>query len=725
MAKVTVKKGDTLSKIAKAYNTSVSAIASANKIKDVNKIGVGQSLNIPTTTAKTTSQSSNSSIKQSTTDKTKALQRELNARGANLKVDGLYGPATAAAEKQFGQKQSISSSGGIFRPTTKPSHSLSFLDTPIKSTKGGLFGSLSNGFKKAKVNIGASALNPFLASISGTSTADEGDLLENPILQNVEKTITENPILQQVRSTVGAQMDATGQVFDDGKTMLENINQPSETTNTVTSGTSVTETPTVEALETPVVTDTTKKDITPETAPVGTDEIMDTQMSTYNEPSITPTYYNSNIISTSLTGLTDDLNRIKGDSLTSEGTKKENIVKITGGRASDIANKFSNPQDFWNEYNTSPKAQQSLREAGIDPEDIASKIVPLPTVNTQAQTTQDYLNSMGGLMNGKDAYTQNMNKILNAEAKFYSAESQAAVDALTQERLQSQEIQNLMNKNLEKQESLLEERIEWESKKLRNEMKEQETYLEQERIMARERLTGILASVGALRTGSEGAMALENLEVKYKAAISANRAKYNTAIGDLNSTLYEKLADLQYKREENIMKITSDFTKSQREVDSAIRKMNFDYEKNALKIKLDRDEKMRKENGNYLSERQKAIDNWLLSLYSSTGLAQFNLQDEEYQKEWMSNAIAAKEDPNSWINKLTPGSISSSDVIKSTSDYKASKPQKGGVSVTPTQLTNGVRFLTEQGAPEDIIAKFKAGDENAILTTLRLMEENK
>ena len=48
MAKtVKVKSGDTLSKIAKAAGTTVSAIASANKIKDVNKINVGQTINIP------------------------------------------------------------------------------------------------------------------------------------------------------------------------------------------------------------------------------------------------------------------------------------------------------------------------------------------------------------------------------------------------------------------------------------------------------------------------------------------------------------------------------------------------------------------------------------------------------------------------------------------------------------------------------------------------------
>ena len=46
--KYTVKAGDTLYSIASKYNTTVSAIATANKITNVNSISVGQVLIIPT-----------------------------------------------------------------------------------------------------------------------------------------------------------------------------------------------------------------------------------------------------------------------------------------------------------------------------------------------------------------------------------------------------------------------------------------------------------------------------------------------------------------------------------------------------------------------------------------------------------------------------------------------------------------------------------------------------
>lgn len=47
MATYTVKKGDTLSGIATRYDTSVSALVSANGIKNPNVIHVGQVIQIP------------------------------------------------------------------------------------------------------------------------------------------------------------------------------------------------------------------------------------------------------------------------------------------------------------------------------------------------------------------------------------------------------------------------------------------------------------------------------------------------------------------------------------------------------------------------------------------------------------------------------------------------------------------------------------------------------
>ena len=50
MATYKVKAGDTLSKIAQKYGTTVTKLASINQIANVNKIQVGQVLTLPTDT---------------------------------------------------------------------------------------------------------------------------------------------------------------------------------------------------------------------------------------------------------------------------------------------------------------------------------------------------------------------------------------------------------------------------------------------------------------------------------------------------------------------------------------------------------------------------------------------------------------------------------------------------------------------------------------------------
>lgn len=85
----TIQKGDTLSAIAKRYGTTVQAIAKANGIADVNKIYVGDSLNIPgNTNARTTNtsaQNRNTQSNATNTTQSKTLP-EVNIRDTNNNI---------------------------------------------------------------------------------------------------------------------------------------------------------------------------------------------------------------------------------------------------------------------------------------------------------------------------------------------------------------------------------------------------------------------------------------------------------------------------------------------------------------------------------------------------------------------------------------------------------------------------------------------------------------
>lgn len=99
LEKYTVKKGDTLSEIAKAMGVSTSELASYNGIKDANKINVGQVIKNP----KKASNSNNNSNKNMNTIVRDGQIHANNFCGAKLEVDGIIGTETKKARTKVFQ----------------------------------------------------------------------------------------------------------------------------------------------------------------------------------------------------------------------------------------------------------------------------------------------------------------------------------------------------------------------------------------------------------------------------------------------------------------------------------------------------------------------------------------------------------------------------------------------------------------------------------------------
>ncbi|QBJ80787.1 N-acetylmuramoyl-L-alanine amidase [Bacillus subtilis] len=134
----TVKKGDTLSGIAKAEGVSVANLQKWNNIKDPNKITVGQKLKLQGTSSSTSkptsSKNSSCSLPSGVFKVTspmrkgaevKKIQQALAAlyfypdKGAkNNGIDGVYGPKTANAVKRFQSVNGLTADG-IYGPKTK------------------------------------------------------------------------------------------------------------------------------------------------------------------------------------------------------------------------------------------------------------------------------------------------------------------------------------------------------------------------------------------------------------------------------------------------------------------------------------------------------------------------------------------------------------------------------------------------------------------------------
>lgn len=132
----TVKKGDTLSGIAKAKGVSMANLQKWNNIKDPNKITVGQKLKLTGSSTSSTNSSGKTSyalpsgVFKVTSPMTKGedvrkIQKALAAlyfypdKGAKDNgIDGVYGPKTANAVERF-QKMNGLTPDGIYGPKTK------------------------------------------------------------------------------------------------------------------------------------------------------------------------------------------------------------------------------------------------------------------------------------------------------------------------------------------------------------------------------------------------------------------------------------------------------------------------------------------------------------------------------------------------------------------------------------------------------------------------------
>lgn len=119
--RVTVKSGDTVAKIAKQYNSSVSAIETANNLKNVNLIYVGESLSVPnstttastTTAATTTTQSQNTTPTQSTTTTNNSANTATNYSGTSSNTTATTGTTSSAASTTSTSSSSSSAKAWI------------------------------------------------------------------------------------------------------------------------------------------------------------------------------------------------------------------------------------------------------------------------------------------------------------------------------------------------------------------------------------------------------------------------------------------------------------------------------------------------------------------------------------------------------------------------------------------------------------------------------------
>ena len=556
---IKVKSGDTLSKIAKAQGTTVSALASANKIKDVNKINVGQTISIPGIT----STSKSSTPTKSTTTNKSTPQSSFNTQGFSKALSTMK-PTTSSKSssgfssvlnkfkdigKRIGNKNSPSSA--VLSGKLLPNADVTGRVTDVPSdfellTSGGM--SLPTFTKQAVKNVGK--------SFGGVSSADEGE----------PTTYDENTNNSQT-------MDLS---LGLGETPLSGDNIG--TTDT-TSGLTATET-------TPETTEATTEGTTINTDTTG---LTNGNINTVNS------------LNNALTVRDEGVNNLRNSGWNSKMSQDGEIVNYNSSYINDVAKNFNTVQDFNNFYNSNPNYQKQLQERNIKPSDIASKIKPVTNGVVGNQTTDEFLfkNTLQqnapvtpNLVPGTDDYAKAVNKQTINDSKFTTDYEKSLYNQYQNDIDNSNNMVDVYKMKLERKELALRDRAETSIAKLKAEKKAAEATIEQNRIKAKDYATGMLAQLGALRTDSGAIVGLENLEQSYQTQKQDSNNKYKFAIAELQDNMYADIGELESTLDENILKISMDLSKSQREVERDIMKLRYDFNKDSLNRVADYTEKM-------------------------------------------------------------------------------------------------------------------------------------
>lgn len=646
------------------------------------------------------SKSSSSSSKASTTTSVaavKAQQIALNALGANLKVDGIAGPKTLAAQAQFssgGAKGSTpAKSANVVKPATpviRPastggkSTSTTYA-TPTKqaSTKvanastatttssknispdsigsssskviqykdktfgnpfdGGFFNNLKGGLKMLgqkiasipKGNLGANALE---ATVGENLTPAQGDAAYRAIGSTASTT-------------------DTGLLNSSGKPMqvMKTAVSPLDTAAATKSG----------GITAPVAADANTGLVdefgTPINAPAvdsGAQTLNQTQaMSSggLTTGAVSPTVSFNPSISTNtnnaLNVLASRVGTVTNDPW-NKYNKPNDMITIQESFKNEIAKQFDNPQSVQNEYQNNSAFASSINEAAAKtnttPEkllsDIMTKAVPATSGIKSAQTTAEYLaGGPAALKQIKDAMNQQIQDTVNwtAEQKKLLIGDPTTDGLLQQQKAESQAMIDLLTRNEMNRENSEREKAQFAIDKAKAEFDASDAETELNRGLARENLINFLAKIGALNTDANAGLGLATLEQKYQAQRQALRNNFELASREINMNMNSAINDLQSARDEKVFKLNQDLSKTEREITIDVMKLDYDLKKETSDAKLKYAEMIKSEKDKAAAKASSAAKGWEAAFFDTVSTADyFNSLPAEFKASWKANNAA-------------------------------------------------------------------------------------
>lgn len=333
-------------------------------------------------------------------------------------------------------------------------------------------------------------------------------------------------------------------------------------------------------------------------------------------------------------------------------TKIEQNQNLLNSYTSQFASLFNTPQEF-QAAQGDPEFANLLKQyerSGGSRNAIAANIgqTQQPQVQTQEQAQQLGYQSIDQYLGAMDSQAKQMAiQTLIPEkqvAQDQIAFEQSIPEAYKQDYFGSPEQVGLLERKIvESNEAIkiTERRAQAEaqnaramaeltSEKGRIEMDRTSAEIEKNRLTAKNYMIGQLAKLGALKTTGAAPEAIANLEQKYQQQSQELRTTYDMANRELDIRLRDTINNIEIGRDEDILKIKQDLTKSEESVWQEIFKLQITAQRNEFKIIDGFARDFRNQTSKYETELKREAEKYAKELAKAAGKFDAKMSFEQF-----------------------------------------------------------------------------------------------
>jgi hypothetical protein len=349
-----------------------------------------------------------------------------------------------------------------------------------------------------------------------------------------------------------------------------------------------------------------------------------------------------------ISGFSEKMNDMKfkvdsnnNDPWVSSQEKQAKNQAIVSSFSDQLAGLFNTPEEF-NSAMQNPEFQKTLQQYqsfGGNPMDIASRIQDPNNPNTPSQRTQTLEQYLGALATPeeKKAYESLIpeKQVYQDQIMFEQSIPQQyrdlyfgtpeQVGLVEQRRIQAEEEAKLIERQAKADEKNARAQVEFAKEQNRAQMEVESARIEENRLAAKNYMTGALAKLGALKTTGAAPQALATLEQKYQQQSQQMRMAFDFKNKEMELRLNEEVDNLILSRDRNILKIKSDLSKSEEEVINEIFKLQNSADRETFRIAGAYTQKFRTERERYVREAKAEAEKYAKELAKTIGEKEYDI----------------------------------------------------------------------------------------------------